>query len=215
MEKRNSILLTIIAIAVLLVSVVGATFAYFASTNTINATANLTATTSEAASFASQAGTPINLNITGDLMMEAKASNTNEPLAANGETTLTITLTASGGSRCKYDIGYVNTGANYTAVVPEGGVAPNHSHEFEVEGSSDKDGEKTFELTTYQTIVGGTEDTPYKVIDDAIIEVPQGDTEATPVVWTFKARFYNMNAPQLTQQTYSGYFRVIEGSVLC
>ena len=215
MEKKNSLLLTIIAIAVLLVSVVGATFAYFASSNTIDATANLTATTSSAASFSSQAGSPINLNITGDLMMKSQASSDNEPEAANGSTTLTISLTASAGTTCTYDIGYVNTGDAYTAVVPDGGVAKNHSHEFEIEGSSSQSGDAQFALTTYQTISTGTESAPAMIIDNASITVPSGQTKAEDIIWTFTARFYNMNAPQATNKTYGGYFRVIDGSVLC
>ena len=46
MDKKNTMLLTVIAVATLLVAVVGATFAYFTATaNTNNTTAGVTATT--------------------------------------------------------------------------------------------------------------------------------------------------------------------------
>ena len=45
MEKRNTLLLTVIAVATLLVAVVGATFAYFASSSDTANTLDLDVTT--------------------------------------------------------------------------------------------------------------------------------------------------------------------------
>ena len=45
MDKKNTMLLTVIAVATLLVAVVGATFAYFTASNTATGTTTVTATT--------------------------------------------------------------------------------------------------------------------------------------------------------------------------
>ena len=47
MEKKNMVLLTVIAVATLLVAVVGATFAYFTASTTASGTADATVTTSK------------------------------------------------------------------------------------------------------------------------------------------------------------------------
>lgn len=45
MDKKNTMLLTVIAVATLLVAVVGATFAYFTANNTVSGTTNVTTST--------------------------------------------------------------------------------------------------------------------------------------------------------------------------
>ena len=205
MSKNNSLVMTVVAVAILIVMVVGATFAYFASTNTITATANLNVTTQTAASFTSSAGTPLSLNITADKMLKSETSDADEPLAAEGNTTLTVNLTAAVGTTCTYDITYTNTGDQYTPVAKK---ATNHQFEFEVDGSSNKSGEKTMAITSYGDLTAGTS----TVISGASISVTTG-TAATPVVWTFNARFYNLNAAQATEKNYGGYFKV--ANVLC
>ena len=49
-NKKNTILLTVIAVATLLVAVVGATFAYFTAQGGTGTSANVTVTTGTAAS---------------------------------------------------------------------------------------------------------------------------------------------------------------------
>lgn len=200
MSKNNSIVMTVVAVAVLIVMVVGSTFAYFASQNTITATANLNVATQTGAAFTSSAGSPLSLNITADKMMQAAATNANEPLAANGETTLTINLTAAVGTECSYDIFYTNTGDAYQAVAKK---ASNHQFEFEVEGSSNQSGDPVMAITSYDALKSGSK----AVITGAKIKVTSGTT-ATPVIWTFKARFYNLAAEQATNKKYGGYFKV-------
>lgn len=64
MDKKNMILLTVIAVATLLIAVVGATFAYFtASTNLTNGTQRSTATTSQLSD--------VGLTVTADLSYES------------------------------------------------------------------------------------------------------------------------------------------------
>ena len=95
MEKRNTLLLTIIAIATLLVAVVGATFAYFASTTDTNSgKVNLNVETSnKTATFTAVGGGDMNINVTADLMQESNAGDGGTQQTANG--TLDANLTAN------------------------------------------------------------------------------------------------------------------------
>ena len=62
MEKKNTVLLTIIAVAVLLVAVVGATFAYFTATSTGSKTQTVKVTTDTINESTFNPGTAITLN---------------------------------------------------------------------------------------------------------------------------------------------------------
>ncbi len=89
MEKKNTILLTIIAIATLLVAVVGATFAYFTAQRGDGAQADIKVTTSTSDSIIYGEFNP--------LMIKATQQNFNETdqHSQRGSTEGTITLTAS------------------------------------------------------------------------------------------------------------------------
>ena len=88
-NKKNTILLTVIAVATLLVAVVGATFAYFTAQGGTGTSANVTVTTGTAAS--SEFGTFGAINIYADATTFAK----DQP-DATGTTTGTVSWTAPG-----------------------------------------------------------------------------------------------------------------------
>ena len=227
MERKNTLLLTVIAIATLLVAVIGATFAYFASTTEIEATANVTATTGAAASFSSSSTDALELNITAALMTEASAET--EPEAANDSANLIVNLSAAANVECTYNIGYVNTateGNEYTPVEP---TTDSRSYEFEITASYCQEEDCTLETATWTpynlngenaeigyaalltTDTQPEEGEAYKaVVKNATIAVPEGATTAIPVTWKFTGRFYNLNAEQATEKVYSGYFKVME-----
>lgn len=74
MEKKNTLLLTVIAVATLLVAVVGATFAYFGSFQaTVNdkAAVNVHTGTVEASTFITTGGT-LSLNVPGNVMIKGE-----------------------------------------------------------------------------------------------------------------------------------------------
>lgn len=210
MSKKNSLILTFVSVLVLVVVVVGASFAYFASTSNITTTMQLVSQSSTAAVFASSKGNDLSLSITTDKMLKAQTNSTTEPVAAQGTAKLKVNLTADAGTTCTYSIGYVNTGDAYTEV-PK--TAPNHSYEFEVSGSSSRTGDPSMAVTSYTTLKTGTSSTPVTVISNAQIVVPAGQTSAPATTWTFTAKFYNLNAVQALNKTYSGYFKVT--SVVC
>ena len=87
MDKKNTMLLTVIAVATLLVAVVGATFAYFSVTGDQSATTNVTAKTGKIGTVAVNKGTgTYNLVLTAqDMAKNAEDSNISY-YAINGTT---------------------------------------------------------------------------------------------------------------------------------
>lgn len=88
-NKKNTILLTVIAVATLLVAVVGATFAYFTAQGGTETSADVSVTTGTAAS--SEFGTFGDINIYADAITFAKGKPD-----ATGTTTGTVSWTAPG-----------------------------------------------------------------------------------------------------------------------
>ena len=88
-NKKNTILLTVIAVATLLVAVVGATFAYFTASGAQGTTGNVTVSTGTAAS--SEFGVIQALNLYADATTFAKDAGD-----VTGDTTGTVKWTAPG-----------------------------------------------------------------------------------------------------------------------
>lgn len=88
-NKKNTILLTVIAVATLLVAVVGATFAYFTASGAQGTTGNVTVSTGTAAS--SEFGVIKALNLYADASTFAQGGKD-----VTGETTGTVKWTAPG-----------------------------------------------------------------------------------------------------------------------
>ncbi len=91
-NKKNTILLTVIAVATLLVAVVGATFAYFSAAGGTGTTGNVTVSTGTAAS--SEFGVIKALNLYADASTFAQGG-----ADVTGETTGTVKWTAPGATQ--------------------------------------------------------------------------------------------------------------------
>ena len=91
-NKKNTILLTVIAVATLLVAVVGATFAYFTASGAQGTTGNVTVSTGTAAS--SEFGVIKALNLYADASTFAQGGKD-----VTGETTGTVKWTAPGATQ--------------------------------------------------------------------------------------------------------------------
>ena len=214
MEKRNTLLLTVIAVATLLVAVVGATFAYFATSQDDYANGNITLVTNTAgtASVFDAAGGAIAMDITAEEMAQAN-NNTTAPID-NGSANITVNFlsgTNNYSMTCTYDIVFAwDEGSDqYTA----------HSAGWE-------SGQKEFTIQATRTGSNGTDGTNHmsseseiftvlasstsnKVIEGATITNASQDT-ATNNVWTITANFYNLpgNQKELANKHYSSKFSV-------
>ena len=91
-NKKNTILLTVIAVATLLVAVVGATFAYFTASGAQRTTGNVTVSTGTAAS--SEFGVIKALNLYADATTFAQGGDD-----VTGETTGSVKWTAPGATQ--------------------------------------------------------------------------------------------------------------------
>ena len=91
-NKKNTILLTVIAVATLLVAVVGATFAYFTASGAQGTTGNVTVSTGTAAS--SEFGVIKALNLYADATTFAQGGKD-----VTGETTGSVKWTAPGATQ--------------------------------------------------------------------------------------------------------------------
>lgn len=238
MEKRNTMLLTVIAVATLLVAVIGATFAYFATTTNISANVPVNIETpANAASFTAIASKDIDITVDANEMQQANASEETENNTSAGLTdtaALNVVLKAAAAnqaSTCTYDIIWTWTSDKYTL---EGGTDAKHYHktadvvkEFTIEGKATTTNTQTgttltaltesnFDTFTEQqkTVESNTVD--YIVlVDNAKIIV--SDIAGGNVNWDFTVRFYNSRKDQsaLMSKNFSGTISVDPSSVTC
>lgn len=203
MEKRsgNTIMLTVVAIATLLVAVVGATFAYF-SANTKDAgagKATVTVNTAEAADiFLTEGNSSVSVNVTADKMQQAAGSNDYASKITNEEdSTLTVKLTAgSSSATCNYDLIYTPSEA-FTPSSTAAGLK-----EYTLSGTST--GGKSFtdvDLAGSEVVTLGSFD---------IVDTYADALDATVDTWTFTANFYNLAVDQGDQvgKTFGGVVSV-------
>ena len=190
-EKRGSTaMLTVIAIATLLVAVVGATFAYFsANTESNNGNVTVSATTASAADiFQSSGNGEITLEITADKMQEDVGSNDYSVIADTATNNSVVVSLEAGSSvaTCTYDVIYTPS----TAFTPSAQAASSSLREFDISGDSsinandfanvDCSGSAAVTLKTGATISDTYEST----------------SVATTDTWTFTANFYNLGVSQ-------------------
>ena len=104
MNKKNNPVLLAITIAVLLIAVVTATYAYLVSTNDNYGNIDINTTLASSNAILKSEGGEIGLAITASNMQEQLKGN----LAAENNTTLTVSLLSKStdGMKCTYDVYY-------------------------------------------------------------------------------------------------------------
>lgn len=237
MEKKNTLLLTVIAVATLLVAVVGATFAYFGSfTATVKdkAAVNVHTGNVAASTFITTGGTLL-LDVPGSDMIKGTGGATEvgkKTDSANLVVKLNYPDTAT-QMTCTYDVYFA-----YDESSPVYGIAPTPV----TNGTEGK--EFTYTLTpsegitvesTYATTSGAksfslfapvpTEEQPTPAAVPVIVAhgsiTAKGTTEVTgPVTQNLLAdvNFYNfpaINQSALAGKDFKGSFYVKEDSVVC
>lgn len=197
MEKKNTILLTVIAVATLLVAVVGASFAFFAiETKTEDSEIKVETTTAKASdSFVATASDELKLDVTNDVMKEVESQM--GKVAVTDDATLKVELTAgsTAGAKCTYHILYAGS-ENYTMTT---GAAD--GLEYTIQGTMGANEISERNITSSMDL------------GEFTIEVPASQTAAGQKVtqnWTFTANFYNLAINQGGQmnKTFTGNLRV-------
>lgn len=231
MEKKNTLLLTVIAVATLLVAVVGATFAYFGSFQATvdgKAAVNVTTGNVQASTFITTGGT-LSLNVPGSDMIRGTGGATevgsgNKTGNANLVVKLNYPDTAT-QMTCTYDImfEYDKDSAIY-GVEPTPVTADITGNEFSykltpsegitVEGAYVATSEKAFSV--FSTAVNGSA----KLVAKGSITATGTTKETGPVTQSLSAdvKFYNfptIDQSALAGKTFSGSFYVKQDSVKC
>ena len=231
MEKRNTLLLTVIAVATLLVAVVGATFAYFAGSQELGTGLNLTATTQpSSSSFIASSEDPIELSITADKMLAAQVDTEGPQLVDEDTGNLKVSFaSANDGTEmsCTYDIVYkwtVDSGNPKSMAYTTHSAGAEGMNEFTVsyvvehsETAHTNEGstvaiKKTAEGETDFADISGIA-TEATIVKGATIW--SNSKTATTSNYTFTAKFYNLNVSQngLSDKVFTGNFAV--KNVIC
>lgn len=223
MEKKNTLLLTVIAVATLLVAVVGATFAYFGSFNaTVENNTSVSTTTQEAKSStftslpgvvtmeveASQMVKGDDADKDSDLAASSTGDNQNIKVSLNSTSTDTFTI-------CTFDVKFSDSSKTaYVKTAEVTGKEFTYQFGAGVKGNveegatgSIKTGNMVTTETAYETLTTEKDKT---IITGLQISAKGGTTTLTiPVT----LRFYNVPGVDQTGvsgKTYAGTFHVTE-----
>lgn len=226
MEKKNTLLLTVIAVATLLVAVVGATFAYFGSfeptiTNTTDV--NVTTGKSKTSTFVSSPAL-ISLTVNSADMVKG-ASNESVPVATdtkNVSATLTTAADDTLFTICSFDVTYTSDAeaGQVKKYVPTADITGKEFTYMIGEAQAGADAKGTVKSGTitgkqetgYETIATGN---PVTVISGAQVSARGG---ATTINFPVTVKFYNIpsvDQSKLADSTFSGKFSVVTDASKC
>jgi len=218
MEKKNTILLTVIAVATLLVAVVGASFAFFAVQETNTGAVDVTTTTAKASDIFKATGTgALGITVTNDAMLEA--NSTKGQFLSDTDSSMVVSLQAgSGKASCTYKLTYTETGAAYkkskvNTGTPEVPVMTDvEGNEYTLSGvAKNAEGQEIAGLTVAETNLVVDAESKTLVFGPFTIEDTYEEASAeTTQTWTFTTKFYNLAADQKDQldKSYSGNVKV-------
>ena len=203
MEKKNTISYTVIAIIVLLVAVIGATFAYFQAQIGAGATANVTVTTQTTDSLAFNAA-----NITVGPVTQANFGSGAGNKSQSGSASVVLTASNTGSSTYCYTAGLSVTSNDFVYTVN------NSTPELTVTAS--KNGTNVISNYDITTLTTGTVSFPTALngstTKHTITATPSSTTTDS---WLVTVTFINLNSDQQanTGKTFSG--NVVFTKVTC
>ncbi len=203
MERKNTLLLTIIAVATLLVAVVGATFAYFTATGAASAASEVTVTTTSVDAITSTVGN-VAMEVTLADMQQANGSSDPGNLVykdAFGNITIEIEPADTDERTCTYDIVYTTTqpftnSTTNTTNLNEFTISATGMH-----NSTNNAG--TIAETSLSGVTG-----QINLASDLSFTFTGGATQTLD--WDFEVRFYNLAIDQSSRAgfTYGGEIKI-------
>ena len=202
-KKSNTAMLTVIAIATLLVAVVGATFAYFSASTTNTGDVTVTAETKAADIFSATGNGTIGLTVNAsDMQFANKSDSYNAKVTGTNATALVVSLEAgSGSATCEYDLTYTpSSGDGIDSYVKSSHASTNSLLEYTVSGT---DGTQTVNEQNLDGTFVLNGNTKLSITDTA-------GSGATTQSWTFTNNFYNLAGDQssLAGKTFQGVISV-------
>lgn len=209
--RNNTAMLTVIAIATLLVAVVGATFAYFSTAQNNDANVTVQAETKAADTFTATGSPAVSLEVTAAQMQETAGNDDHSVIAnsadANGNVTVSLTA-GSGNATCTYDLIYTPTSAFTTSTAVAAKEALTDKSEFVLSGDS------SIAANDFANVnLAGNAAITLKT--GATITDSGADTTATVDTWLFTAKFFNLGTEQSdnANKTFGGNITV--ANVVC
>ena len=222
MEKKNTVLLTVIAVATLLVAVIGATFAYFTATGSINAQSKVDVTTSTVDSVSGGA-TSCTLAVTGSDMRQQDGTPDGNAKAQTSDCTLTINGNKDAGNtqatKCTYDIVYTPTaegteatGGKTYSTIPRSAANTENKKELSIagkaavaalgEGVTLEGDDVVLENNTYAETDMYTLNSQKTIVEKATYTFKKSSS----VTWTFTIKMYNYDFDQndFANKTFGG-----------
>ena len=197
MEKKNTILLTVIAIATLLVAVVGATFAYFATTEEYNNVTTLTATTPSASSVFKTEGGTIALTVEPITMVESRAGIASNN--ANGTLEVSYLSGSTTATSCTYNLYYKYATSNvdeYTRTITDidkdNAAVSALEFTYKLDGTSDDPNVVSIAEANF----ANTSSNPVKLTNQLVYINNASATEETVHTYDITATWYNIEANQ-------------------
>lgn len=211
-SKKSTLLLTVIAVATLLVAVVGASFAFFAIQAESEGEVEITTTTAKGSDiFTATASGDLVISVTNEKMTQAAGNNDETiPGLTDTDSSMVVSLTAgSGTAECTYTIEYTQAADTNTYSASKVDGVAYTGKEYTIAGTS-----------TYAKATHAIEETnmdkvttfgPFTITDTAEAANPQ---TATTETWTLTAKFYNLTIDQKDQldKTFAGSFKVVPGT---
>ena len=191
MERKNTLLLTVIAVATLLVAVIGATFAYFTATASGTASSQVTVTTKSIDTVNTTASAiDMTINLTDMLQANGKSDYT---VFKSATGTLAITAgtgTGGGTNTCTYDLTYDPTTPFSYATGNAGSLK-----ELTLTGAAAKAGTGVSSINTVDEKDLAGVSTKTTLVDDGTFAI-SGVSATDTLTWTFTAKFYNLGVDQ-------------------
>ncbi len=213
--KNNTVLLTVIAVATLLVTVAGSTFAFFAVQVENDAKVEINTTTAKASDqFIATGSGELTIDVTNQKMQQADANNEIAPDSlTDTDSSMTVTVLAGSNTvNCTYSITYTPATTSSTYAPSKVNGVAYTGKEYTIEGVSDykKDTTHVIAETNMDKV---TTFGPF-TITDTVDAGEADDQKATTETWTLTARFYNLDIDQGAQmdKTYNGTFTINVGT---
>lgn len=186
MDKKTTIILSVISVLTLLSALFGATFSYFTTKVNVENLDPVEIKTSTVGTFALQSGSNINLQVTGEDMAETNQDSINPVKTAQNETPIYANVkTTNDGGRvvCTYKIIY-----RATSIYTKSTANTTNAKEFTISGI-----ESTENLTIPETsLVDQTE----VILLNNISITASGINQTTTQNWTFTIGYYNQDFVQ-------------------
>lgn len=220
MEKKNMVLLTVIAVATLLVAVVGATFAFYTAQQKNTTETMFEVNTATADVFTAIGSGTVSIDITSGDMQEIEGNNDysvfQEKTTGPGDKIVISLNAGSGTATCTYDL-YYAAKDEISVFYPSQAAQAGSLLEYTVRGTNGTNTLAEVNLANIGVAAEGTKGTKLNTESFTITDKGgSGNEEPTTVTWDLTTRFYNLAVDQtsVAGKSFGGVVQVGEATCI-